>query len=430
MLNLYIYLLIYVGVLLVASYFVSKNQSKEDFLIAGRNRGTGQILLSKFAVAIGAAFFITYTGFSYEYGLGVFTMLIGLLAGYFLFGYWATPKIHEHSKNYSFYKIGDFVYHKTRNKTAEFVANWVSNINVLAWLLVGIIGGAKIISDFDLMPYSVAVFLTVLVVLAYIFLAGFRAVLITDVIQSFVILALLALITFSIIGSIDIISLLKVETGGIDLTTAFVFFMFGLISIFSQANIYQLCYAAKNKRKLKYGIAFAIFPILLVTFLLLLIGLFMASNSPGLDSGLVFTEALKHFLPASMLPIAIVLFFAGIMSSSDTNIYTIASHYAIGKSKNVVGEVRKSILGIILIALIISLLFKDVVDISILAGGLSMTLSFPMIYLIAGGINSRKFIASTLLGLASLIFGLFIFGIQPVVAVPVMVFSLFGLLWR
>ena len=430
MLNLYIYLLIYVGVLLVASYFVSKNQSKEDFLIAGRNRGTGQILLSKFAVAIGAAFFITYTGFSYEYGLGVFTMLIGLLAGYFLFGYWATPKIHEHSKNYSFYKIGDFVYHKTRNKTAEFVANWVSNINVLAWLLVGIIGGAKIISDFDLMPYSVAVFLTVLVVLAYIFLAGFRAVLITDVIQSFVILALLALITFSIIGSIDIIFLLKVETGGIDLTTAFVFFMFGLISIFSQANIYQLCYAAKNKRKLKYGIAFAIFPILLVTFLLLLIGLFMASNSPGLDSGLVFTEALKHFLPASMLPIAIVLFFAGIMSSSDTNIYTIASHYAIGKSKNVVGEVRKSILGIILIALIISLLFKDVVDISILAGGLSMTLSFPMIYLIAGGINSRKFIASTLLGLASLIFGLFIFGIQPVVAVPVMVFSLFGLLWR
>ena len=36
-------------------------------------------MASKFAGAIGAGYFITYTGFAYEYGLGVFAMLIGIV---------------------------------------------------------------------------------------------------------------------------------------------------------------------------------------------------------------------------------------------------------------------------------------------------------------------------------------------------------------
>jgi len=102
MLSLYIYLVIYVLLLLGISYIISRKQGREDFLIASRNRGGWQILLSKFAAAIGAGYFITYTGFAYEYGLGVFAMLLGLLFGYLLFGYWAAPKIHSPSKKINF----------------------------------------------------------------------------------------------------------------------------------------------------------------------------------------------------------------------------------------------------------------------------------------------------------------------------------------
>lgn len=51
--DIYIYLGIYIVILLAISWWVSRKQSKEDFLISGRNRGGWQIFASKFAAAIG-----------------------------------------------------------------------------------------------------------------------------------------------------------------------------------------------------------------------------------------------------------------------------------------------------------------------------------------------------------------------------------------
>ncbi len=427
---LWIYLIIYILVLLIVSYFISRKQKQEDFLIAGRNRGAWQIMFSKFAAAIGAGYFITYTGFAYEYGTGVFAMILGIIIGYLFFAYWATPRIHSPSKENKFYKIGDFVNFKLHHKLSVNLSNWMANVILFAWLLVGIVGGAKIINDFGLLSYEVAVLVTVLVVLAYILMSGFRAVLLTDVIQSFIILILLFLITFSLIGSTNLNSLFNVNVGGIDIGTAVSFFLFGVLAVFSYSNMYQLCYCAKNKNKAKHGIGMAIIPVTLISFFLLLIGLFMALNSPGLDSGLVFTEALKNFLPASLLPLAIVLFFAGIMSSADTNIYAISSHYSIGKKGNPIKNIRSSTFFLMLITLIISLLFRDVVDVSIIAGILSGVLSLPMIYLIAGGNSPKKFIASLLMGLVAGIIGMILFGIEPISALPAVFFSALGLLWK
>ncbi|MEA1929488.1 MAG: hypothetical protein U9M92_01170 [Patescibacteria group bacterium] len=92
-------------------------------------------------------------------------------------------------------------------------------------------------------------------------------------------------------------------------------------AIFSYSNMFQICYSADTKSKLKHGIGMAVIPVLIVGFFLLLIGMFMASQVQGLDSGLIFTEALKNFLPASFLPLGIVLFFAGIMRSMSLLFY-------------------------------------------------------------------------------------------------------------
>lgn len=401
-------------------------------MISGRNRGGWQIFASKFAAGIGAGYFITYTGFAYEYGWGVFAMLLGIIFGYLLFGYWASPKIHSKSKEKKFYTMGDFVYHKTENKFSMHLTNVISSLILFAWLLVGVIGGAKIINDFGLMSYEVAVFVTVLVVLVYIFLAGFKAVIVTDVIQSIIILLLMFIVTFSILGSENVFDLLSVNTGNTDIGVAIGFFLFGLFAIFSYSNMYQLCYAAENERKLKHGIGLAVVPIMVVAFLLLLIGLFMASNVPGLDSGLIFTEALKNFLPASLLPLAIILFFAGVMSSADTNIYAISSHYALSMKKSIaspIKSIRISIIVLLVITTIISLIFTDIVDVSIIAGAISMTLSLPMIYLISGGKKTSRFMSSTTLSILGLIVGISIFGLEPIAALFPVIGGAIGLLW-
>jgi len=430
--SIYVYLGLYIALLLIISWWVSRRQSKEDFLISGRNRGGWQILASKFAAGIGAGYFITYTGFAYEYGWGVFAMLLGIVFGYLLFGYWASPRIHDKSKEKKFYTMGDFVYHKIKNKFSMHLTNVISSLILFAWLLVGIIGGAKIISDFGILSYEVAVLVTVFVVLAYILLAGFKAVIVTDIIQSIIILLLMFLVTFGILRSGNVSALFSVNTGNTDIGVALGFFLFGLFAIFSYSNMYQLCYAAENKRKLKHGIGLAIVPILIVAFLLLLIGLFMASNVPGLDSGLIFTEALRNFLPVSLLPLAIVLFFAGVMSSADTNIYAISSHYALSMKKSIafpIKSIRISIIVLLVITTVISLIFTDIVDVSIIAGAISMTLSLPMIYLISGGKKVSRFISSIILSILGLMIGVSIFGLEPIVALFPVIGGVLGLLW-
>jgi len=428
--SIYLYLVLYIALLLIISYIIARKQTKEDFLISGRNRGGWQILASKFAAAIGAAYFITYTGFAYEYGLGVFTLLIGMVFGYFLFAYWATPQIHAPSKEHKFYRMGDFVYHKTKSKITAYLTDIISSIILFAWLLVGIIGGAKIIQDFGFLSYEVAVILTAFVVLAYILIAGFKAVIITDIIQSIIIVVLLVLVTYGIIGSESISTIFAVETGKVNIGVALGFFLFGLLATFSYANIYQLCYAAKTKRKLKHGIGLAVIPILIVAFMLLIIGLFMASKVPGLDSGLVFTEALKNFLPASLLPLSIVLFFAGVMSSADTNVYAISSHYALSRKGEPVKEVRKATIILMIITTILALLYADIVNVSIIAGIISLTLSIPMVYLFFKGKNSKRFIGSVVGGVIGVIAGIIFLGIEPSAALTVLVGGVLGLLWN
>ena len=427
--TVYIYLIIYIAILLIISWFISRRQKKEDYLIAGRNRGGWQIFASKFAAAIGAGYFITYTGFAYEYGAGVFALLLGIIMGYFLFAYWASPKIHAKSKEKKFYTIGDFVYDKTKSNLAKNFSNIVSMAILFSWLLVGIIGGGKIINDFGFLSYNIAVLLTASVILVYILLAGFRAVIVTDIVQSFIIVALLILITFGIIGSGNLGNVLSSQRISIDLGAAIGFFLFGILGVFSYSDRYQLSYAAKNERKLKHGLGFAIIPVIFVAFLLLLIGNFMATNVSGLDSGLIFTEALKNFLPASLLSFAVVLFFAGVMSSADTNVYSISSHYAMSAKKWSIKTIRNATVILMMIIAFLAILFPDVVDVSIIAGAISLSLSFPMIYLLSKGKRTSRFIASGLLSIIGIIIGIAIVGLEPSAALFPVIGGALGLLW-
>lgn len=428
--TLYIFLSVYVIVLFLISYFISRKQTDEDFFISGRNRSGWQILLSKFASAIGAGYFITYTGFAYEYGFGVFALLLGIALGYLFFAYWAAPRIASGSKEKKFYTIGHFVFDKTGSKTSMYLADIFSSGILFAWLTVGIIGGAKIINYFGFLPYNIAVVITSLVILGYILMAGYKAVILTDIIQSIIIFALLIIVTFGIVGSENISNILSVNTGSPDIGVIVGFLLFGLLSVFSYSDRYQLAYAADNERGLKHGLGLAIIPIILVATLLLLIGMFMAQRTMGLDTGLVFTEALAQFLSPKILPFAIVLFFAGIMSSADTNVYAISSHYVLSRNNRSIKSIRHSTVWLMVIVSLIAILFPDIVKVSLVAGAVSLTLSSAMIYILYGGRNPYRFVSSAFSALIALVASIIFLGLEPIAAIPVLGAGALGLLYN
>lgn len=427
-LKLYIYLGVYILLLIGVSFFVSRKQKKEDFLIANRDRGFWQILLSKFATTIGAGYFITYTGFAYEYGLGVFALLIGTALGFLVYAYWAAPLIKKFSDSKRFYTIGNFVHFMLKDSRAEKTADLLSSSMLFAWLVTTIIAGGKIISEFGLLSYSSAVIITSGVILAYIIIAGYKAVLITDVVQSVVILVLVAVTAFAIVNPGSLSQVINTKTSSLDVGVGISFLIFGLLSVFSYSDRFQLAYAAKTTKALKTGLAFSIIPILIVAGFLLLIGLFMAGNSPGLESNFVFTEALRSFLSPDLLPLAMVLFFAGIMSSADTNVYAIASHYALNIKGNSVLNVKRGTVFVLLLVSVLALLFPDVVDVSIFAGALSLSLSLPILYILFGGKNGKKFFYSALGSIVGLVLGIIFLGIEPTITITTLLGGFVGLI--
>jgi hypothetical protein len=118
------------------------------------------------------------------------------------------------------------------------------------------------------------------------------------------------------------------------------------------------------------------------------------------------------------------------MSSSDTSIYAISSHYALSKKNKSIKTVRTTSLLVVAVVTLIALFYSDIIDVTIIAGGISMTLSAAMIYIICKGKNSSRFIGSIVGASIGCILGIVYLEITPAILLPVLAGGLLGLLWK
>jgi uncharacterized membrane protein YfhO len=91
--------------------------------------------------------------------------------------------------------------------------------------------------------------------------------------------------------------------------------------------------------------------------------------------------------------------------------------------------IRNATILLMIIISFLAILFPDVVDVSIIAGIISLTLSFPMIYLLCNGRKASKFIASGLLSIIGVVIGVAIVGLEPSAALFPVITGALGLLW-
>jgi Na+/proline symporter len=433
--EIYLFIGIYVATVIGLSYYYSRGASAEDYLISGRDRNEFNILASKFAGAVGVSTFITYTGYAYRFGLtGVTTLIVGIFIGYNLFAFWAAPRIKRLSLEDNFYTQGDLPSFVTQNKTTGLFTNVITIVIQFFWILLSLVGGGKVIAYFDILPYDIALVLTAVVILIYVLISGFKAVIITDVFQTIIILILLGVIVYNLMaGNSGTISEITsaVPPEKIKIGSIIGLLLYGALSVFGLADRYQLCYAAKDERAVKRGMSLAVIPIIVVGILLMLVGLSVLAKDNGLDHDNAFIYAMENLLSPSLEPILLVLFFAGLMSSADTNIFAVASHTAFTiNSPDKVKTTRITTIIVVLVATSIALFWKSIIDITIVGAALRLTLAVPMIYVIRGGNNSGRFIATTLGGIIALGLGLLAFGADPKLALAVLVGSLLGLIYK
>lgn len=279
------------------------------------------------------------------------------------------------------------------------------------------------------LSYELALIVTALVILIYVLLSGFRAVILTDVIQSGIMLALLSLVAWGAYTQTDLSALHALEAN-LPLGEVVGFVLFGILSIFAASDRYQLVFASKDVRAAKQGMLFSVIPVAITFVLLLIIGLTVALAAPGLDPDLVFLHFIETMLSPELLPFVLVLLFAGLMSTADTNVYLIGLYAARLHSRwRDVRHTRIAMIAVVVLSTTAALVARDIVDTAILSGACMLSIAIGMIYIIAGGTQAHKFIASVVGGVIGVVLGISLLGLSPAAAPFPIIGALMGLLW-
>ena len=432
---LYLLFAFYSLFLIGLSYFYGRQADREAYLIAGRNRPTIHLLASKFASAIGAGTLVLYTSYAYNFGTaGMIPLFLGISIGYLGFAFWAAPKIKRFSIGQQFYTQGDLVQFITINKNSKHLTDGLTIGIQFFWVLLILVGGAHVIAYFQVLSYEIALLTTTLVLLAYLLLSGFKAVILTDVVQAVLLLCFLAFLAFIIPWDERVVVSELLQTRPpqeLEMETIIGLLLYGIFSVFGLADRYQLCYAAKNEATAKHGMALALVPIVLVMFLLLMIGLSALELSTSLPPEEAFLYAMQQLLAPIWQPALILLLFAAIMSSADSHIFAVASHAASFRPHtDTVKTTKQFTLLVILLATSIAYFWRSVVDISIIGAALRVILAIPMMYIISKGNNTGRFMTSTLLGTITFVGGWIALGPQPILMVLIVLAGMLGMLYK
>lgn len=208
------------------------------------------------------------------------------------------------------------------------------------------------------------------VVLIYLFLGGFNAVVITDIFQYLLMLFITIVIGISFTQGTTFLpeQLEPFRAGG---ALVFGLILFGVLSVVGSPELWQRIYAAKDDKTIKYGMTISSLLVGVIAIGLTLI--VMATRAKFAD--LVPEQALAYgfinVLPPVILGFGLVLLFATIMSSADTLIFALSTivgknilrHHDKLKPEEFKNITRGAIIGVTVFAAILAYMFPNIIKV-------------------------------------------------------------------
>ncbi len=404
----------YLFFLLLVTLYAGRGQSGESYLIAGRDRSWWQGGFSKYAGSVGAGWLIAYAGFAYEYGWPLNFIILGAVAGIVLYAYWAVPRIRTLQTTQA-YTQGDFVYVCTNSVLAKQCLNVSTCIMVLLTLLIAAVGAASLMETFGFLGYEMALLLTIGITIGYVAISGFKAVVLTDIIQALLLLVLLVVVVGGVLTTHPVTFEVLLERRDISLLGVAILIIFGFVATFADPTRFQITYAGKDNRSVRKGMMFTIVPAFVTILSIYVLANSVYTLNPHLDSAQVFPVAIATYAPEVLIPLGILVFFIALMSTVDSYLYSLATHAGQLLSNRTLDSafVRKItvVFGVVIIA--IAWFFRDVVNFAVLSGAMLIIIAIPILYLIAGGRDGSRFIILLLGGYGGAVVGVLTLGLTP-----------------
>lgn len=384
-----IFLVIYFLILGIIGFLLRKKQSGDEFLLS--NRKTNWILVgASLFTLIGGGELATLSTLSYLFGFSGIYLFLGFSIG-FLSLIFFIPKIRKSSKENLLHSLPDFFYEKY-GKSSGLIVTILSFIAFFALLVIQFSAGAQIVSALSGWEYITALLVIGLVISIYLIFGGFKSVLATDIVQGAAMLILLPLILWAMYNTTNVdLNLSSFEA--IDSFSILSLTFTGMFVVLASSDIWQRIYAAKDNKNANKALILAAILFILFGIGICGLGVFAKTGLSEIDPNNAFIASVTSLLPTWASTFVILLVFSSIMSTADTEIFLLSSIFSreITRWKNgyktnkltsltvKANLARWAIFIIVLMSILVSIYFNNLVDIYIFLLSVIIIISPPLI---------------------------------------------------
>lgn len=315
-------LVLYFAVVMGIGLFAARRaRSGESHAIAAHRAPTWRVAASLFTL-LGGGELVTMTSLSYTYSYAAMWFFGGIAVGFVTLAL-IVPRIRTDERVNHYTGLADFFYDRFGPNASAAVA-LVIVLAFGALLMVQYIVGAGMLAAFLNWPFPMVVLGMSVVIVLYLTMGGFEAVLDTDVLQAIVMIVTAVVIvasTYSAMGgaagATSPLTLPVIESA--------LFFFPAWLAVVGSADIWQVLFAAKSARVARIGLVLAATGFLIFGVFLSYLGNLTRERVPNLTTpDDAFAAAVSQVLSPQVLPLAIIFIFAAVMSTADTEIFVVS----------------------------------------------------------------------------------------------------------
>ncbi|MBI5584606.1 MAG: hypothetical protein HY892_12375 [Deltaproteobacteria bacterium] len=303
--------------------FASRRESEEDFMIAGRSVAGIQMIATITAGIFDGALLSVYIAFVYQFGLSALWFVAGSALGFLIFRRYA-ERIKNKADEIKAYSMPEF-YYRIYGKRVGLMFSLFLVVQFFLYLIVNFILSAKILAHlFPGLSHLACVAIGAGIILIYLLLAGFKAVIRTDFFQ-FLLLFILCLTIFIFLAQGSEITPVDLNWESMGLGNVIGFLLLSALGIMVAPDFWQRSFAARDSKTLKAGFAFGALLLPLLAFFITVAGLATRHHFPSILAENALVTGISLLLPSGIKEFGLVLLFAVALSSADTVTFVVAS---------------------------------------------------------------------------------------------------------
>ena len=301
-------------------------------------------------------------------------------------------------------------------------------------LIVNLIISGKVLAAIFPIPYFLAVVIGGLIVLTYLLLAGFKAVIRTDFFQLIIMFIMTLTVGIFLLGKTHI-PISEFNLGTLGAGNIIGFLILAGFGIMVAPDLWQRIFATKDEKNLKRGLNYSVIILLVLGVVISVVGLATKQFFPNILPEDALVTGFSHLLPFGLKELGMVLLYAVALSSSDTVTFVVSSIFTRdlkNYSAKYTDESMKKLtrffmVTFIFLGILVAIFYQNILALGFSLASLNLAL-FPIVFgSLYWKLKQRAVFWSLVLGFLSIVVLFFANQLNPqnaILSLPVVLLSL------